>query len=144
MFSSPVYELTELETVTDQIRLDKLVSWLHVEAKHFKTNDHTRHKRMLQENVRCYLVLKDKVLNKLNASESIHDVIQQNREQISRRVGVLCSEIVASCCHTIGLENIAKLPRYLETTYQYTQVVPYLQNFVDNVHKVLMDGMTEV
>lgn len=98
--------------------------------------------------VQCYLALDPAALaahttaavsDKKNANGN-----QRNREQqqhlkdaLERKVGTVCSEIVATCCHALRVKNVGELPQAVQAMSRLASIVPTFQRFLSKLQEVL-------
>lgn len=131
---------------------DKLLRWLHVEVaatesqreaplssrRNRAATDPTALRRsFLKENVVCQLALDPAAVASVSASSKKKGSRSSTREELSRRVGYLCSEIVASCCYALDVQEVAKLPRYVEKLQRLAQLAPTYQIFTEQLERRL-------
>jgi hypothetical protein len=129
---------------------DKLLRLLHVQVESVALQgggssqqrsrpmvDTTRLRRsFLQENVYCRLSLNPAALSSVVSTESTTGAAE-HWDDISRRVGRVCSEIVASCCFALDMEDVAKLPWSVETLQRVAQIAPVYQAFTERLKQQL-------
>lgn len=85
----------------------------------------TKHK-YLKEKLDCYLSL-DPALKMQNLTEA----------NVLERVGRICSDIVASCCYVLEVEDVGELPQSVEKLQQLAHVSTAYQRFVERIEKLL-------
>ncbi|EEY57138.1 uncharacterized protein PITG_10947 [Phytophthora infestans T30-4] len=56
---------------------------------------------------------------------------------ILERVGLICFDIVASCCYVLKVEDVGELPSCVEKARQLSQVSTTYQEFVKRIEKLL-------
>lgn len=132
--------------LSDRIMDDKLLRLLHVQVESValqgggssrqrsrSTAAATRLRRsFLQDNVFCRLSLDPAALPSVASTENTTGAAE-HWDDISRRVGRVCSEIVASCCYALDVEDVAKLPRRVEALQCVAHIAPVYQAFAESV-----------
>lgn len=144
-----VLEPLASETLTERIRVDKLLRWLRVETKAVRAplsddsqsplaslpakSRQTMHRAFLTDDpsLRCYLVLDSAVLA-VQGSDN-----QETKRGLERRVGLLCSEIVATCCHALDVSDVSALPRAVQAASRHARIVPLFQRFLRKLQVTL-------
>jgi hypothetical protein len=119
----------------ERINADKLLNALEVESKKriipkrlsLGDDDHKDVESFTFEEYEHYIVI----------NESIFPTQPEQRVDIVRRVGVICSEIVAKCCVAFDLKKIADIPTHIETTKRSITMVPILNDFVESIEKIV-------
>ncbi|RLN84085.1 hypothetical protein BBO99_00001603 [Phytophthora kernoviae] len=111
-------------SLAERIQKDKLLKTLRV-----KTEKSAMQHPYLKEKVHCYLFLDSTRLAKEQGSLPEADVVEQ--------VGQICSDIVASCCYALEVEEIGELPRYVEKVRQLAQLSSVYQGFTERLTKLL-------
>eukprot|EP00644_Phytophthora_capsici_P001201 jgi/Phyca11/131425/e_gw1.105.56.1 len=56
---------------------------------------------------------------------------------VLERVGRLCSDIVASCCYVLEVEEVGELPDCVQRSHQLARVSTIYQEFVERIEKLL-------
>ncbi|ETL43357.1 hypothetical protein F441_06315 [Phytophthora nicotianae CJ01A1] len=87
----------------------------------------TQHK-YLKEKLHCYLSLDTARLAKQQ---------ELTEAGILERVGRICSNIVASCCYTLEVDDVGELPNCVTKAHQLAQVSTTYQDFVERIEKLL-------
>lgn len=80
-------------------------------------------RRFLKEPIECLLVIDESALD-IDAQEPSLEV----------RVGRVCSQIVASCCHAIEMHDVGSLAQCVDQVYRTAQLVPFVQDFLERLN----------
>lgn len=134
--------------LTSRIFDDKVLRSLHVEVdsvtnprgsgsrgrNRAATDSALLRRSFLKENVVCRLSLDQSALDS-STSTSSKKSRTSDQEEVAKRVGRLCSDIVASCCYVLDVKDVAKLPRYLETLQRLAQIAPVYQAFTEKLEQ---------
>ncbi|GAB9472722.1 protein of unknown function DUF4460 [Globisporangium polare] len=143
--TAPVLEPLPSNTLTERISVDKLLSWLRVETK---APAKSLQRTFLKDpGVQCYLVLDPAALavhtaasairEKGNATVNRRDREQQQKDALERKVGRVCSEIVATCCHVLHVQHVGELPQAAQAVNRLASIVPTFQRFLSKLQEVL-------
>lgn len=111
-----------LASLSDVITEGKLLRSLQM-----KTENSSIPSPYLREKMRCYLYLDPTRLEHRGHEEA----------EIMKRVGRICSEIVASCCYVLEVDEVGELPRFVEKVHRLAQLSSIYQGFTERLAKLL-------
>ncbi|KAG2788691.1 hypothetical protein PC129_g12873 [Phytophthora cactorum] len=110
-------------SLSERITEERLLQMLRVNTKNSAT-----HHKYLKEKLHCYLSLDTASLAKQR---------ELTEAGILERIGRICSDIVASCCYVLEVEEVGELPNCVERARQLSQVSTTYQDFVERIEKLL-------
>lgn len=136
--------------LSDRIMDDKLLRLLHVQVESiaYQSGGSSQQRgraaadasllrrSFLQENVFCRLSLDPSALSSVASTENSCGAAEQH-DDILRRIGRVSSEIVASCCYVLDVEDVAKLPQHVEALQRLAQIAPVYQAFTEKLEQQL-------
>ncbi|KAE9008147.1 hypothetical protein PR001_g15527 [Phytophthora rubi] len=105
---------------------EKIIEERVLQALRVKTEKSVTRHKYLREKLHCYLSL-DPALKTQNLTET----------NMLERVGRICSDIVASCCYVLEVEDVRELPHCVEKAHQLAHVSTTYQKFVERIEKLL-------
>ncbi|KAF4046454.1 hypothetical protein GN244_ATG00840 [Phytophthora infestans] len=95
----------------------------------------TQQKRLIQETERENAKLSDMLRSRPTQRELVTSQLEESG--IIERVGLICFDIVASCCYVLEVEDVGELPSCVEKARQLSQVSTTYQEFVERIEKLL-------
>ncbi|RLN96024.1 hypothetical protein BBJ28_00022652 [Nothophytophthora sp. Chile5] len=137
---------------SERVTEDKLLRSLYVETKTPWDHNQLLKERMsspvttgrsyLKEKVQCRLSLDSAALASVSSGRPTASSPALRRsgsveDEITQRVGRICSEIVANCCYVLDVKAIGKLPRYVEKVHRLAHLSSTYLAFVERLEKLL-------
>ncbi|KAG1701515.1 hypothetical protein DVH05_010816 [Phytophthora capsici] len=110
-------------SLTERILEERLLQMLRV-----NTESSAMHHKYLNEKLHCYLSFDPSRLAERQGFTEI---------SVLERVGRLCSDIVASCCYVLEVEEVGELPDCVQRSHQLARVSTIYQEFVERIEKLL-------
>lgn len=104
-----------------------------------------QHTFLKEPSVQCYLALDPAALaaKSSTSGNGTRDQSQQQQEQsrrkeaLRKKVGTLCSEIVATCCYVMDVKDVGKLPQSVHAAKRFANLVPSFQQFLSTLQGTL-------
>jgi len=116
--------LVKEASLSERILEQRVLQMLRV-----NTEDAAAQHQYLQEKLHCYL--------SLDASRLTATQPHLAEAGILERVGRICSDVVASCCYVLEVEEVGELPRLPHAARQLAHVSTTYQDFLERLEKLL-------
>ncbi|KAG7385804.1 hypothetical protein PHYPSEUDO_001049 [Phytophthora pseudosyringae] len=111
-------------SLSQRIMEERLLQMLRVNTENSAT-----HHKYLKGKLRCYLSL-----DSARLAAKTQDLSEAG---ILERVGRICSDMVASCCYALEVEDVAELPSCVVKAHELARVSTTYQDFVERIDKLL-------
>lgn len=111
-------------SLSERILEERLLQSLRVKAEGSKT-----HHKYLKEMMHCYVSLDPARL--MSKQQDLTET------SVLERVGRICSDIVASCCYVLEVEEVGELPNCVAKAHQLAHESTTYQGFVERIEKLL-------